>query len=225
VSKAEQYGKLVVSRKICRACIGVRNPADAELAEFDSDQIGPWSRLHGDLNADLMIVGQDWAGVSYYQKHRGLDDLQNPTMVTLERLLRTIGRDISMTSYDTGPRGAFLTNAILCLKEGGLQAPVKRDWFANCGTRFLRHQVEIVAPRVVVTMGRHAYEALLLAYGERPKPFREAVESPSDHALPNGSLHFPVYHCGQRVLNTHRSYALQVQDWAKIGQALQHQRV
>ena len=90
-SKAERYAALVAERKRCRLCVGLRNPADAELASFDSGEIGPWSRLHGDLDARLMIIGQDWGDVGYYSSNRGLDDFRNPTMRTLERLLRGLG--------------------------------------------------------------------------------------------------------------------------------------
>lgn len=60
-AKQRQYAVLVVERKQCRLCVGLRNPADTGFAEHDSDEIGPWTRLHGDLNAELMVIGQDWA--------------------------------------------------------------------------------------------------------------------------------------------------------------------
>ena len=160
-TKRKQYAALVAQRKQCQLCVGLRNPADAELAACDSDEIGPWSRLHGDLDADLMIIGQDWGDVRYYTANHGLDDFRNPTMRTLECLLRGIGLDVSLAAYGTGARGVFLTNAVLCLKEGGLQARVEREWFENCGSNFLRRQVEIIAPRIVVALGQKAYEAVL----------------------------------------------------------------
>src|SRR4051794_10263053 len=118
-SKQEQYSALVRERKQCRLCAGLRNPADAELAPLDSDEVGPWSRLHGDLEARLMVIGQDWGDVRYYTANRGLDDSRNPTMRVLEQLLRGIGLEVSLAEYGSGPRGVFLTNAVLCLKEGG----------------------------------------------------------------------------------------------------------
>jgi hypothetical protein len=64
-TKRQRYNELVAKRKTCCECIGLSNPAESQLRQFDSDQIGPWSRLHGDLNAQLMIVGQDWGGVTF----------------------------------------------------------------------------------------------------------------------------------------------------------------
>ncbi|MFM7039149.1 MAG: hypothetical protein ACKO2L_15670 [Planctomycetaceae bacterium] len=87
------------------------------MRQFDSEEIGPWSRLHGDLDAQLMIVGQDWGGVKYYKDNKGLDKLANPTMRNLETLLHHIGIRVSVTSYAEEARGLFLTNAVLCLKK------------------------------------------------------------------------------------------------------------
>ena len=65
---------------------------------------------------------------------------------------------------------------MLCLKEGGLQGSVERQWFENCGSHFLRRQIEIIAPRVVVALGQMAYEAVLRTYGFKVGPFRKAVD-------------------------------------------------
>jgi DNA polymerase len=217
--KRDRYLALVAERKACGVCAGLRNPASPELATFDSDAIGPWSRLHGDLEAHLMIVGQDWGDVDYYVENSGLDDPSNPTNRTLEQLLNSIGLDVSLHSASE-PRGVFLTNAILCLKQGGLQSPVERTWFTNCGERFLRAQIEIVSPRVVVAMGQRAYKAVMAGFGLRAGAFRAAVESELGAHLSNGSMLMPVYHCGRRILNTHRGLEAQFRDWRRVAQAL-----
>jgi DNA polymerase len=131
-SKRKQYDALVARRKKCRRCVGLSNPAFGRFCRFDSTEIGPWSRLHGDLDAQLMVFGQDWGDVDYYVRNRGLDDLNNPTSKNLERILQHIGMDVSLTAYSDQPRGLFLTNAILCLKTGGLQAKVHPTWIDNC---------------------------------------------------------------------------------------------
>lgn len=219
-AKTQAYAQLVAERKTCRLCVGLRNAGTRSLAKFDSDEIGPWSRLHGDLNAEVMIVGQDWGTVDYYKKNEGLDDLRNPTMQTLELLLNGIGIKVKLSMYGNNGCGVFLTNAILCLKDGGMQAPVERDWFANCGSHFLKRQIEIISPGVVVALGQRAYEASMAAFGLQAGKFREAVESPSADLLPNGSQMLAVYHCGRRILNTHRPLKEQKVDWRRVKRAI-----
>ena len=49
--------------------------------------------------------------------------------------------------------------------------------------------------------------------------FRAAVEGPGT-PLPGGPIAFAVYHCGRRILNTHRNGEKQVKDWRRIAIAL-----
>lgn len=114
----------------------------------------------------------------------------------------------------------FLTNAILCLKDGGMQAKVRPEWFANCGARFLRPTIDIIAPKVVVTLGEWAYRATTAAYGVPRIPFRKAVEQSEGFRLEDGITCVPVYHCGARILNTHRPMERQLKDWERAGRAL-----
>ena len=41
--------------------------------------------------------------------------------------------------------------------------------------------------------------------------------------LPNGSRLLAVYHCGQRILNTHRRFEQQQRDWQRVAKALGRQ--
>jgi DNA polymerase len=116
--------------------------------------------------------------------------------------------------------GVFLTNAVLCFRtEGGCQGPVQREWFKNCGTRFLRPQIELINPQAVVCLGERAYAAVLTAYDLPPiRNWRAAVDGPGT-ALAGGPIVFAVYHPGQRILNTHRRAPEQRNDWKRIGVA------
>ena len=216
ISKQEQYNLLVAKRKTCRLCVGLCNPAEPKLQHFDSDQIGPWSRLHGDLNAQLMIVGQDWGDVIYYNDNNGLDRLDNPTMNNLEKLLNHIGFFVSVTAYANHNRGVFLTNAILCLKSGGLQAKVAPKWVANCGMNYLRQQFEIVRPKVVVGLGTFAFHAVLRAF-ERPiTKLQDAILDAHGTEILDGVRLFAAYHCGIGTVNRNRDLKRQLKDWERI---------
>lgn len=215
-TKERQYKVLVEKRKACRECVGLANPAEPALRQFDSCEIGPWSRLHGDLDAQLMIVGQDWGGVKYYKENEGLDKLTNPTMRNLEKLLHHIGIRVSVTSYAGGGRGLFLTNAVLCLKTGGLQARIEPEWARTCGSRFLRQQVEIVRPKVVVCLGAFAFHAALRAF-ERPiVELRDAIEDTEGTEILDGVRLFAAYHCGNGTVNRNRDLKQQMTDWERI---------
>lgn len=214
------YAELVARRKACFCCTGVTNPSSFRGGMFDSDQLGPWTLWQGNLGAQCMVVGQDWGDTNYFLDNQGREAPNNPTNTTLRNLLAIAGLRIDPPSAEKSPEGVvFFTNAILCLKQGGLQAAVDSAWFDNCGTHFLRPTIDLLAPRVVITLGERAYRAACYAYSLRPQAFRRAVEGDPTQ-LPSRTLLVPVYHCGARILNTHRPLAIQKRDWARVGRVL-----
>lgn len=214
------YRALVAERKQCQRCPGLMNPSKCDDGVHDSDEIGPWTRWQGALNAELLVIGQDWGDVDYFREHRGLDVPDNRTNRAVVRLLAEAGVEIQPVGESSSRGTVFLTNAILCLKTGGMAAPVRSAWFRECGLRFLRPQIEIIRPWIVVTLGERAYRSVCAAFSIRPEPFRRAVERPDPaNLLPDVALH-PVYHCSPRVLAGTRVWEQQCADWRRIGAAL-----
>jgi hypothetical protein len=104
MTKSDAYAALVTERKDSRLCCSARlvsggaspcllNPGDPQYRHLDSTQIGPWTRWQGNLDADVMIIAQDWGDTRYYEKYAG-QDAGNPTNERLITLLRTIGIEI-----------------------------------------------------------------------------------------------------------------------------------
>src|SRR5688572_20246434 len=88
-AKLAQYKTLVQARKACRACgDGLVNPSVCADGRYDAAHLGPWSRWQGNLDARVMIIGQDWSDRQTFEKCKGSDDMKNPTNRTLVELLR-----------------------------------------------------------------------------------------------------------------------------------------
>lgn len=224
--KLSRYERLVQGRKTCRACqsTGLTNPA---TVDYDRHEIGPWTIWCGDLDANIMVVGQDWGDVKSFRDQEGLDSAKSPTNQMLRCLLRSVGFTIGQPPLEDKPElpskksGVYLTNAVLCLKNDGVQATVKPDWVKNCAPRFLKEQVLIVMPKVVVTLGEHAYRAMRLAFDLQTTEFRTAVNQRRPISFGENQYLVPVYHCGPRILNTHRKGAVQFEDWRTVLKALE----
>lgn len=217
MTKLADYTELVTARKACHLCSGLTNPADVEGGRFDSQHIGAWSLWQGNLDAGLMVVGQDWGDTRYFVRREGREGPRNPTNLALVELVGIAGISIGDPGSAVGRDIAFFTNAVLCLKgsDGGLQGTVQSSWFENCAT-FLRRQIEIVRPVVVVGLGERAYRTILQGFAMDCERFRSEVEASSGRILPTGSRAFAVYHCGARIRNTHRPMAAQRQDWKRL---------
>lgn len=220
-SKVSGYRELVDHRKKCHACSGLTNLSVLDTGTFDSGQIGGWSLWQGNLDSSLMVVGQDWGDIRCCRQNDGHEPSSNPTNETLRDLLASIGICIEPpTRHDNGGGTLFFTNAILCLKTGGLQSEVHSDWFSNCGRRFLKPLVEIVRPKILVTLSEFAYSAIAVEFGLRLLPFKAAVETEGGFQIGEMTTLHPAYHCGRRILNTHRPLAKQLEDWARIGRTI-----
>jgi uracil-DNA glycosylase len=219
VDKIEAYNALVQCRKNCRICKGLTNPASPEYCRWDSQHIGPWSLWQGSLDAQVMIVGQDWGGIKYFVDWQGRDQPHgNRTNENLRRLLEIAGISIG-DPQEPQQQVVFLTNLILCLKlKGGLQGPIEDAWLTNCTKRFFVPLGDIIKPRAVLALGQKTSEAILKTYGVpflRPARFSDMLGS-SPYRLHGEMSLFPLYHCGARGVNMNRSLDRQASDWQKV---------
>ena len=219
MDKSFQYVQLVQKRKACRLCAPeLVNPNACENGIFDqAEHIGAWTRWQGNLNADLMIIGQDWGGADFYVKYEGVGNDENSTNKSIRELLKSINIDIELPQVGTtGP--LFFTNSILCLRQKGLTGSTKSGWFKNCSEKFLRPQIELVRPKVVATLGYKAYRSVMNAFRISAKTkMQEAVQGTT--RLQNNSLLVPLYHPG-RLGIVSRSFENQKLDWQRVGSAL-----
>jgi DNA polymerase len=219
-AKEQAYAALVHARKQCSLCPGLVNPSVCEDGRFDTDNIGSWSDWQGNLNAPVMLIGQDWGDVAWFIREEGRPTNTSRTNTTLLKLFASIGLDVRLPKDTVRPGALFFTNAILCLKQGGAQAKVREEWFRNCGVRFLRPTIDLVQPKVVICLGDRAYRAVLHAYSMRPEKFSMAVNRNEPTRVSSITAVFPVYHCGAGTQNRNRSLEEQFQDWRRIGQYL-----
>jgi len=228
--KKQRYIQLVNSRRSCQLCqsLGVRNPSTCSKDEFGSKNIGPWTNWQGNLDAELMIVGQEWDGYLNYIDQEGKDQDTSPTNTRLKELLSSIGVNICLPSQSrdraVNSQGSlFFTNAALCLRDGRASEnnnqsktpPVR--CFRNCATSFLFPQIELVRPRLVITLGLIPYRSVLYAYGIKPKrSLSEAVSSAASIPLNERTALIPVYHPGAWSRRRNRTLDQQVEDWKRI---------
>jgi uracil-DNA glycosylase family 4 len=110
----------------------------------------------------------------------------------------------------------FVTNAVLCnpLDASGRNRRPKASEVAQCGG-FLRRQIEVVDPEVVVTLGVVALDALgrIEAHG---LTLRDGCGEATEWL---GRRLIALYHPGRRAL-VHRDDAAQREDWRRLGRML-----
>lgn len=213
----DTYQRLVADRRKCHRCAPhLRNPSAIDDGAHDVDEVGHWSALIGERPADLLVVGRDWGDVGYLRANGGRDAPANRTNVALRRLLGLAGFG-PRPGHRAGPRGAvFLTNAVLCIKSGGMSAPVAASCFRNCRP-FLARTIAEVDPEFIVGLGRDAYDSLVELYAVRAPAFREAVEEGAATDL-GGRWLFASVHPSHAHIN--RPGTTLDEDWLRIGRTI-----
>jgi len=188
------FAELVTQAAACQLC-----PALVERRAVLSDK-------NGSVDARVMFIGEapgrqggDRTGVPFSADNSGRN---------FERFLASI----KLTRNQI-----FITNAVLCnprKASGANRTPTVRE-AANC-SNFLREQIALVNPRVVVTLGRIALDALRrIRYHE----FTLQTSAGQIHEW-GGRLLVPLYHPSPQVLASHRREAAQLEDYRAVAKAV-----
>ena len=109
-------------------------------------------------------------------------------------------------------RDIFVTNAVLCnpLANGNNRRPTAQE-IGNCSS-YLKTVLELMRPKVVVTLGGVGLESINRILGTRYK-LAEVLGKPQN--TERFTL-LPLYHPSPRVTNTRRPLSVQKKDFTKI---------
>jgi DNA polymerase len=215
-SKERAYQELVKKRKKYKFPPGLINPANVKNGIFDKEiNIGPWCKWQGNLNAKIMLIGQDWGTVKYYIETKGSHEDESRTNISLIKLFKSIGIDIGTPSHPNHLAPCFFTNAILGLKdEKAMASKIKDSWIKENAKEFLQPNIKIIKPKIIITLGINAYKALNHIYCLKKDTLNQLIDK-NPIKLENKSMLFAMYHCGGLGL-ANRKWELQKKDWKKI---------
>ena len=192
--KQEQFEALAAEAAACRRC------------EAMCGRSAVLSARNGRVGASVMFVGEA-------PGRQGGDRTRVP--FSGDQSGRNFSRYIA--SVGLGREDIFITNSALCNPRSATGANRKptRAEVSNCSD-FLRRQVEVVGPRVVVTLGAVALAALR-AVEYHPFTLKENVGQVQTW---RGRLLVPLYHPSPQVLASHRREPQQLEDYRAVARAL-----
>jgi len=184
----------------------VKDAASCTLCPAMCGRSAVLSELNGSPEARVMFIGEA-------PGRKGADRTRTPfsgdqSGANFDRYLNSI----QLTRDEI-----FITSAALCnprAESGANRKPSQKE-LANC-SGFLRRTIELVDPRVIVTLGSVALEALKrIQYHElNLKESAAQIHSWNDRVL------VPVYHPSPQVLASHRREAEQLQDYQVVAKAV-----
>lgn len=124
----------------------------------------------GSFNAEIMFVGE--------APGKTEDEQGKPFVGTAGKILSSLLESIGLERKDV-----YITNVVKC------RPPMNRDPLPEevaCCADYLSKEVEIIKPKIIVLLGRHAMDRFL-----------PGLKITKDHGQPkrrNGQVYFPVYH-------------------------------
>ena len=164
------------------------------------------SELNGSIEAEVMFIGEA-------PGRKGADRTRVPfsgdqSGANFDRFLGSI----SLTREQI-----FITSAALCnprSESGANRRPTQKE-LTNC-SGYLRRTIEIVDPRVIVTLGSVALEALKrIHYHEL-----NLKDSAAKIHKWNNRVLVPIYHPSPQVLASHRRETQQLKDYQVVAEAI-----
>jgi len=193
-NECSSFADLVAQAASCTRC-----PAMA-------DRTAVLSQLNGPVDARVMFIGEA-------PGRKGADRTRIPfsgdqSGRNLERFIASIGLTRSQI---------FITSAALCnpRSASGINRRPSRSELNNC-SGFLRRTLELVNPRVVVTLGSVALESL-----KQIKSHELNLKDAAGKVYEwDGRVLVPIYHPSPQVLASHRRELAQLQDYQVVARAI-----
>ena len=180
----------------------VKDAAGCTLCPAMCGRSAVLSELNGSPDAQIMFIGEA-------PGRKGADRTRVPfsgdqSGANLDRFLSSI----NLTRKEI-----FITSAALCnprSESGANRKPTQKE-LSNCSS-FLRRTIELVNPRVIVTLGSVALEALkrIQYHDLNLKTAAAQVHSWNERVL------VPIYHPSPQVLASHRREAEQLGDYEVV---------
>lgn len=164
---------------------------------WDFDFVVPWTKSACRLDAELMIIGQDWASEDYLRRNndaktratRALTG-QDAHLATNQNLKRLLGQHFSLCFSQT-----YATDVLVFIKPGGMSSSLPMRDLNYCAVTYTLPQLDIVKPRMALCLGAMTFHSVRSALGLGRLGWREAC-IPSAHTRMGPTEIYGVPHTG-----------------------------
>ena len=236
IIKAVEFRRLVEDVANCHVCEKLATLPHLKNSEklenddhglnTDHPYINRWNLWHGNLDADIMVIGQDYGTKEEGNAFEVCKYLNttNPTDVRLKRLFKE-ALDINIDSCEIP---LFFTNMANCYRKQKTSGGMHSAWLPICANKFMARLIKIVHPKIIIVLGRVAFEALhcmeelpitcLDSVQKGKDSYAEIISHNYEIDLDGSKIGvFPVYHPGANS-QMNRSFEQQLEDWKKIAE-------
>ena len=218
MNKEEKFKNLLKELSNCQKCLSLKkkNGSNCSLINIYKNQEfcqaipSMWTDWFHRLDAKIFVIGQDWGPYidmqklhTEYQKNPTEKHWQNlidtePSLTKkmLTKYLILSAKDYNIKIDETILNSLFITNAVMCARTGttyrGNNIDLNKST-KNCSC-FLKKQIEIVNPKIIVTLGYYPLLSLSEIYHFKiEKNLSKTIETSPIIALQDITI-IPLYH-------------------------------
>jgi uracil-DNA glycosylase len=201
-----------ISRWLAYKCIG-----DYHDGVYECDFVSPYTRGAGNVDAELMVLLQDWASDGVLRGPLLPERLtlgHDPRRATNQSL-----RELLRQHFRLELEEVYATNVFPFVKAGSMNASIAKRDLVRAACEFAIPQVEIVGPRLAVCLGKTAFNAVAVAAGRHgAKSLADAIASPFEIGK---TQVWCQAHTGRQGTNYRNRNGVDrvTQDWARMAQA------
>lgn len=186
LDKSNQLKNLAIRRK-AENLVGCRNIHEFHQGEFDKYlYVSPWTISANNVNADLMIIGQDWASAGWLNNPVNLQYAEmgkNPKLETNKNIEKYL------KYFDLDLKDIYATNAFVFVKDGHMSGAIPTGMLEYCVFKYTLPQIEIIKPKMVICLGARTLNAV-----------RKAINFPAIN-ISQGHVDF-AYYFGVKIFGT-----------------------
>ena len=151
---------------------GYKTFADFHNEKFDKHGlVVPWTISAHNYDAEVMIIGQDWASEAFLENDRCrfvTISGQTPCLPTNYNLKILLMMHLNLRFEDT-----YATDLFVFVKPGGMNEGIAERDLKYCAMKYALPQIDIIRPRVVMCLGSSAYNALRRTLGIEYRKLRD----------------------------------------------------
>lgn len=230
-----EFKNLINKLSKCDKCLNLKNKnqEDCSLINIYKDKSfclkipSIWTDWQNRLNANIMIIGQDWGPYvemqKFYNEYKKSETIENwkhlieeeksLTKRNLKKFIYQSAQNNSIQLEENFIDTIYITNAILCARQGNnyRSDSIKlKDCTLNC-SEYLKKQIEIVKPKVILTLGYYPLLSLSKIYNFKiEKSLTKTIKSYSLFQIDNITI-IPLYHPAAQIKSE-----LQLKQYDKI---------
>jgi len=200
LDKAAALSELVAKRRI-ETGAAYHHLHTFDMGCWDCEYVVPWTKSACNLDAQLMIIGQDWISEDFlmnprYNTPKRVQDRkrlgQDEYLPTNQRLKSLLFKHFRMKFSET-----YATDVSVFIKPGDMSGPVPIKDLAYCAEKYTLPQIVIVRPAMALCLGAKTFNSIRRAMNEADLRLSEA-SIPASHTVYELTEIYGVSHTGGR---------------------------